>query len=165
MKRPAWWDIPVRVPWPPPMWLPIVATLMAAFSAWLLVGEWHHGRWTPSPLEAIYLLLGFVAGVACLIPDRVWYRRRGDAYVRRIYRPGLAVRSWSFPLWLLLVQLLRSPLFAALPRCDEQLVEIGTCLGLIAWYPHARAVWKREQELREADDARLRQLTEPLPKR
>lgn len=160
VKRRLRWDMPLRVPWSPPVWWLIMGVLMAVLVAMSPVADWRSGEWTPSLFDALYLVVGIAVGAACIIPDLLWYRWRGDDYVRRVHRLGLVFRSWSWALWYILFVMMPRYLLSVMPsRYDVLLIQVGACLGLVAWYTLHRAIWKRWQELRAEADERFRQLS------
>lgn len=144
--------------WDNPWVLPVVGVLLAALFAHSLWGQYQAGHWMPSQADALWGIAGLTFGIACVIPDVVLYRRRGDAFFQR-RRSGSrqTAPSWSL---LVFVLVLAVPKYLVPPvtREDEVLFTAGACLGLIAWYPHKRAVWKRMRELKEqaADPAQAR---------
>jgi hypothetical protein len=128
-----------------------MGVLFAALYAWSLLGQWQAGRWAPSQLDFCVALGGLIFGVACVIPDVVSFRRHGDAYFKwRRNGTGLTFHSWSWPI-LLIATALPKYMVPPLTHYQDVLFNGGAWLGLIAWYPYKLIVWKRMQELEQAD--------------
>jgi hypothetical protein len=147
MKKPHWSTHPLGPP--------LFGLGMAAAFASLLGQRWQDGTWTPSPRDAIWAVVGLLLSIACIIPDYLWRRRQGDSYVRSVSARQAGARL-SHSLWW--AAFIVGDFYAASiavnhpkPLFLKLSFLCGALLGLITWYPHFRAVWKRAWALYEQD--------------
>lgn len=143
VKRPTWGDNPR-------FWVAFSLGGAASFAAFLSY-YWVIGRWTPSLVDLMAALGGIVLSAACIIPDYCWLRREGDAYVANLHPR----RLWRPVFWLCWIVALSgvSILDLWIPHCSGLSYQVGCCLGMLAWYPYMRTVWKRMWELYEQDQS------------